>query len=118
MLRPDSAAPSPFRLCPLFVDFLLHLLMVELLGPCVAHRASWLLPFCPCPRVASQDHPSRDAKATWVYGMLKRSVMGQVSLCSYSGPDLCWVVLCELGDLGTSGSFQELLRLDYPPSHP
>lgn len=29
------------------VDFLLHLLMVELLGLCLSHHASWLLPCFP-----------------------------------------------------------------------
>lgn len=29
------------------MDFLLHLLMVELLGLCVSHHASWLLPCFP-----------------------------------------------------------------------
>lgn len=65
--------------------------------------------------MASQDRPSRAAQAAWVCGELKGSVMGHSSAPT-PGPDLCWVPLCGLGDLGTSGSFQELLRLGYPPS--
>lgn len=90
-LRPGFAAPSPLE-CVLCLwtsfctcswwSFWVYVYLIMLPG------------FCPCPRVASQEHPPRAAKAAWVCGELEISVTGQVSLCSYSGPDLCWVPLC------------------------
>lgn len=109
--RPGFTIPSPLGVCPLFLDFLQHLLMEEVLGLCVSHHTPWLLPFCLCPRVASQGHSPRSAKAAWVSGKLKMDVAGQLPLCSCSRLNLCLGAPAWLDDLGTWGSFQELTEV-------
>lgn len=81
-LRPASAALSPLGLCPLFLDFLLHLPVLKLLGLCESHHASWLLPL---------------SQGSWT-GQPSKSCQGSLGLWrtqeGCSRPNLCPGLIC------------------------